>query len=243
MPPVRDASTKPSAATVLPAPVACSNQKRRAAPASSSCGVGGGLLLGLLGRVPVERLLVGQLVALDLDLAGVQLLVGGLAVAVPGAADLELGLERDQRAGERIDLVGGQRGAVHEVRLVLRQQSLEAEDQRVVAPPLDRGLAATRLDLLQRGVERDRRAPSSASAVAGSSPSSTNGSRANSSARFRSSPDTGEASATELLSATVGRFSVRGRGVPSCSFRSQRGTPVVRRCRSSESRASNGPGP
>ena len=36
MPPVRDASTKPSAATVLPAPVACSNQKRRAAPASSS---------------------------------------------------------------------------------------------------------------------------------------------------------------------------------------------------------------
>ena len=35
MPPVREASTKPSAATVLPAPVACSNQKRRAAPGSS----------------------------------------------------------------------------------------------------------------------------------------------------------------------------------------------------------------
>ena len=32
-------------------------------------GVGGGLLLGLLGRIPVERLLVEQLVALDLDLA------------------------------------------------------------------------------------------------------------------------------------------------------------------------------
>ena len=30
-------STKPSAATVLPAPVACSNQKRRAAPGSSGC--------------------------------------------------------------------------------------------------------------------------------------------------------------------------------------------------------------
>ena len=35
MPPVRDPSTKPSAATVLPAPVACSNQKRLAALGSS----------------------------------------------------------------------------------------------------------------------------------------------------------------------------------------------------------------
>ena len=37
MPPVREASTKPSAATVLPAPVACSNQKRLAALGSSGC--------------------------------------------------------------------------------------------------------------------------------------------------------------------------------------------------------------
>jgi hypothetical protein len=37
MPPVREASTKPSAATVLPAPVACSNQKRRPSPGSSGC--------------------------------------------------------------------------------------------------------------------------------------------------------------------------------------------------------------
>src|SRR3954447_18836792 len=36
MPPVRDASTKPSAATDLPAPVACSNQNRRAAFGSSA---------------------------------------------------------------------------------------------------------------------------------------------------------------------------------------------------------------
>ena len=35
MPPVREASTKPIAATVLPDPVACSNQKRRLAPGSS----------------------------------------------------------------------------------------------------------------------------------------------------------------------------------------------------------------
>ena len=35
-PPVRLASMKPTAATVLPAPVACSNQKRRSAPGSSA---------------------------------------------------------------------------------------------------------------------------------------------------------------------------------------------------------------
>ena len=35
MPPVREASMNPTAATVLPAPVACSNQKRRLAPGSS----------------------------------------------------------------------------------------------------------------------------------------------------------------------------------------------------------------
>ncbi len=35
MPPVRDASTKPMAATVLPAPVACSNQNRLWALGSS----------------------------------------------------------------------------------------------------------------------------------------------------------------------------------------------------------------
>ena len=35
MPPVREASMKPTAATVLPEPVACSNQKRRLAPGSS----------------------------------------------------------------------------------------------------------------------------------------------------------------------------------------------------------------
>ena len=105
MPPVREASTKPSAATVLPAPVACSNQKRRAAPGSSSMRVGSSLLLGLLGRIPVERLLVGQLVALDLDLAGGQLLERGAAVR-RSRPIWSSALERDQRAGQRVDLVG-----------------------------------------------------------------------------------------------------------------------------------------
>ena len=152
MPPVREASTKPSAATVLPAPVACSNQKRRAAPASSSIGVGRRLLLGLLGGIPVERLLVRQLVALELDLARVELLERGAALAV--AADQELGLERDQRARQRVHLVGRQRGAVGQVRLLLGQQPLEPQHQRELAPPLDRRLGAAGVHLLQRGVER-----------------------------------------------------------------------------------------
>ena len=75
MPPVREASMKPTAATVLPAPVACSNQKRRSAPGSSGASVTdllgvllggrllpvlglllGGQLLGLLGLLGLRRL-------------------------------------------------------------------------------------------------------------------------------------------------------------------------------------------
>ena len=51
MPPVREASTKPSAATVLPAPVACSNQKRLAALGSSAASPARLLVLGARDRV------------------------------------------------------------------------------------------------------------------------------------------------------------------------------------------------
>ena len=57
-PPVREASMKPTAATVLPAPVACSNQKRRSAPGSS--GASSTTSSSSAGRLlPVLRLLVG----------------------------------------------------------------------------------------------------------------------------------------------------------------------------------------
>ena len=161
-PPVRQASTKPSAATVLPAPVACSNQKRRVGVrVLLRSGVGGGLLLGLLGRVPVERLLVvGELlVALDLDLAGRQLLdglpfVGRCRCRCAAGGGLGLGGEGDQRARQRVDLVGGEHGAVDELGLVVGEHALEPEDQRVLAAPLDRGLLAAGLDLGEGGVER-----------------------------------------------------------------------------------------
>ena len=89
-------------------------------------GVGGGLLLGLLGRIPVERLLVGQLVALDLDLAGVQLLARPACRPLPLRPIRSSDLERDQRAGQGVHLVGRQRRAVGEVRLLLGEQPLEA---------------------------------------------------------------------------------------------------------------------
>ena len=115
-------------------------------------GVRGRFLLGLLGRIPVERLLVDQLVALDLDLAGGQLLERGPSVAA--ARHLDLRGEGDQRAGERVDLVGREDGPIRQMRLLLAQQPLEAEHQRVPAPPVDRGLAATRRDLRQRVLDR-----------------------------------------------------------------------------------------
>jgi hypothetical protein len=116
--------------------------------------LGGGLLLGLLGRVPVERLLVHQLVTLDLDLDGGQLLGGSRpSVRGGGVPGLQLGGERGQRARQGVDLVRAQLGAVGEVRLFLGEKPLEPQQERVVAPPLDRRLLAAGLDLLQRGVE------------------------------------------------------------------------------------------
>ena len=58
-PPVREASMKPTAATVLPAPVACSNQKRRLG-ARVLGRLGDRLGVLVLGLLPVLRLLVGR---------------------------------------------------------------------------------------------------------------------------------------------------------------------------------------
>ncbi len=114
----------------------------------------GRLLLGLLGRVPVERLLVGKLVALDLDLARVKLL-GRLAAAVAAAqVFLDLRDQRDQRAGQRIDLMRVEQRAVREVGLFLDEQPFQAQQQRVVAPPFHRGLVPARLQLVDRCVQR-----------------------------------------------------------------------------------------
>src|SRR3954452_8156044 len=144
MPPVRDASTKPSAATVLPAPVACSNQNRLAALGSSGASAtsasssrGGS---DQSSRSPTRPRSAGP--------------VGATCVPVAVERALRLREERGQRARERVDLVGGEHGAVDERRLVLGQQAVEAQQQRPPAPPLrGRDLPAVG-QLGERPVER-----------------------------------------------------------------------------------------
>jgi hypothetical protein len=68
------------------------------------------------------------------------------------AVALGLGEERGQRARQRVDLVGREHGAVGQLRLLLGQQPLEPEQQRVVPAPLDRRLVRSRVQLGQRSV-------------------------------------------------------------------------------------------
>ena len=169
---MREPSTNPSAATVLPEPVACSNQKRRLAPGSSGAS-STSLLRGLL---PVLRLLVRR--------QGLVLLGDGLAArrsprsaplapawasarlgsaasatrrravrALRGDRVLELGGQRGERPGENVDLMLGQLGAVGQLDRVVGEQPLEAEQQRVAPPPLGRGGLATGVELGQGGID------------------------------------------------------------------------------------------
>ena len=155
MPPVREASTKPSAATVLPAPVACSNQKRRAAPGSSSSASAAASSSASSAGSQSSGSSSGSSSPSISTSPECSSSEAALPLPFAVAADQELGLERDQRAGEGIDLVGGERRAVREVRLVLREQPLEA---RASASNSRRhsteGSLRPCVDLLQRGVER-----------------------------------------------------------------------------------------
>ena len=178
-PPVRDASTKPSAATVLPAPVACSNQKRLSAfgssgasPATSastslassaqSCGSSSSVSPSSRPRPPRSsssssasssprppgspRKRVSRLC----DRGG-----GTVpALAVIATVALRLGEQRGQRAGQGVDLVGGEHGAVDEMRLLLGEQPLEPEQQRELPAPVDRRHLRAVVELRERSVKR-----------------------------------------------------------------------------------------
>jgi hypothetical protein len=66
---------------------------------------------------------------------------------------LDVGDQSGEGSGERVDLMGGELGAVGEMRLLLGEQPLETEHEGEVATPLDgRGLTAL-LDLGERGVQ------------------------------------------------------------------------------------------
>ena len=199
MPPVREASTKPSAATVLPAPVACSNQKRRAAPGSSGCSGSwssssarrrarqspfGSLVLGASHRRPRRRA-ARRRARSSSSGSSVVLELGRSACAV---AVLALGLrdQRGERARQRVDLVGGEHGAVGELRLVVRRAAARGRASASTA-------GATRRSV-PRGRPRSRPAQRRTHAgvrcrASSASMSCGNGSRVNCSTRSRSSRD------------------------------------------------------
>src|SRR5450759_4693630 len=75
-------------------------------------------------------------------------------VAVRGGA-LGLCEQGGERAGEGIDLVGGEDGAVGELRLVLGEHTLEAEQQRELPSPGGRGVLGAFVELGERLLERE----------------------------------------------------------------------------------------
>ncbi len=208
MPPVREASTKPIAATVLPAPVACSNQNRRDAPGSSGCSAScssSSVLLLLVGRVPVDGLLVlgDLLVALELLLVGGQLLDGDLAVAVapeplPFWISARSAISVPDRASTwcAFSVVPSARCGSSSERSRSRPSISEYSRRHSIE-----GSSRPESISASASSRARRRAVPSASASAGSSPSCTNGSRVNSSARRRSSSVTDGGRATEVSSA------------------------------------------
>ena len=204
-PPVREASTKPTAATVLPAPVACSNQKRR---------LGAGVLGRLLDRRPRPRARSSQSCGSSsaararrpprpLSSSAVAVAVGrsssssaraARSAARPPAAaprcrrplpPLLLGDQRGQRSRERVDLVR---------RRARRRRSASASPRRAAAPARaaarSRGATRSRAPRARprsrparRRARRRRAVPGARSS--GFSPSSRIGSRAKSLARAR----------------------------------------------------------
>ena len=173
-PPVREASMKPTAATVLPAPVACSNQKRRSAPGSSgassttsssssagcssqSCGSSSAASSSSssssstssshLGPASLERSAVGG----SRRRVAVRRCRSGSPSAAPACCSA---ISSARVPGEGVHLVRVQLGAVAQLRRLVGEQALEAEQQREVAAPLDRGVLGALVDLGQRGVER-----------------------------------------------------------------------------------------
>src|SRR5581483_3205924 len=117
--------------------------------------------------LPVQRLLVFALAVFEIG--GFVLLAGDRdrgelrrlwrrrrREPVAGTVPVALGLrhQRGQGARQRVHLVGREHRPVGQVRLLLGQQPLEAEQQRVLPAPFDRGLVRAGVALGQGGVYR-----------------------------------------------------------------------------------------
>ena len=235
MPPVREASTKPSAATVLPAPVACSNQKRRAAPGSSATASAAASSSASSAGSQSSGSSSGS----SSPSSSSSPECSSSEAALPFPLPLRPIKSSDSSAirvpGQSVDLVRGERRAVGEVRLLLRQQPLQAHNQREVAPPVDGRLAAAAVDLAQRGVEGGAACAVLRKGGSGVLPIEDKWFAREflGALQFFAGHRRGFGHGASFShgKAVLGK----GKDVPSCSFRSQRGTPVMRR-RSHESR-------
>ena len=136
----------------------------------------GDILVDVRGRFVVVPRVVGLARRTGLELLVVVLVVRGELVLVlvlrfvvhrehrrrggPGAVGgplpvaLGLGKERRERARERVDLVGAERRPVGELRLLLAEQALEPEQERIAAAPLRRWNLRAAVDLCQGHVQR-----------------------------------------------------------------------------------------
>ena len=211
MPPVREASTKPIAATVLPAPVACSNQKRLCALGSSGASASCSSSASLLGVV-VERLLVlGDVLVDDASSSGdrpASRAASGdrRAVARRGVASARRPAPRRCRPLPFAPRWASASSAVSvpesastwcglssvpsaSLRLLVGEHALEAEHERVVAPPLGRRVLGARLELGERVVERAAARRARARAPPRGPRRAGRRARARTSRRARASPD------------------------------------------------------
>ena len=168
MPPVREASTKPTAATVLPAPVACSNQKRRSAPgssgassitsssSSSASSQSSGLLVASVPRLLVEPSSPSSRRSPSSSAAPPSPAPRARAVAVRPSTRCRSIRSRPRRSARpacpRARRPGARRAPRRRPASARSssEQPLEPEQQRVVAAPLDRGASCP---------ARSRRAP------------------------------------------------------------------------------------
>ncbi len=155
---------KPTAATVLPAPVACSNQKRRSAPGSSgassivSSSSSAGASSQSCGSSSGASSSSSRASSPSSSPAAAGRLLGHLdhavAVGLVGDRDLLLGHQLGQRARESVNLVRVQFRPVAQFRRFVGQQSLQTEQQREVPPPLDRRVLRPCVQLFQGSVQR-----------------------------------------------------------------------------------------
>ena len=171
-PPVREPSTKPSAATVLPEPVACSNQKRRLAPGPRAPrpparrpappSPGAPPRLAPAPRPPRRPLRPPRsrrrprARRRPADRRRRRQPRPGATRSVPalgGDRVLELGGQRREGPGEHVDLVLGELGPVRQQHRLGGEQPLEPEQQRVAAPPLGRGGLAAGVELRQGSLD------------------------------------------------------------------------------------------